>query len=78
MSDFASIQSPIVVPERTSSDKPVATLLAKRKTRTPWTTQVRGDASNNTIPPCYVLRNTATNTITLLFDIGRQTIYQSP
>jgi hypothetical protein len=52
-SDFSSFQSPIVVPEGTTSGKSVATLTLppKRKTRNPWTTQVRGNASNNTIPP---------------------------
>jgi hypothetical protein len=49
--DFSTFQSPIIVPERTTSGKPFATLPAKRKTRNPWTTQVRGNASNNTIPP---------------------------
>jgi hypothetical protein len=48
--DFAFFQSPIVVPQRTTScprTAPlVATLPAKRKSRTPWTTYVRGNASH--------------------------------
>jgi hypothetical protein len=44
----------MVVPKRSSSGKPVATatLPAKRKPRTAWTTEVRGgNASDNKIPP---------------------------
>jgi hypothetical protein len=43
-SDFRFFQSPMVVPKRSSSGKGVATatLPAKRKPRTAWTTQVRG------------------------------------